>query len=102
MFTAEQLHTAHSKVKSGADFPAYTQEIKVLGVTHYQAYVADGHIDYHRANQHIAKVPAKCPEMAISDIVNREEFKSKLKTHQQGKTNFLTFIQMCARVGIEK
>jgi len=102
MFTAEQLHTAHSKVKSGADLPAYIQEIKALGVTHYQTYVADGHIDYHGANQHIAKVPAKYPEMAISDIVNREEFKSELKAHQQGKTDFLTFIQMCASVGIEK
>lgn len=37
MFTAEQIKTAHRKVKSGADFPAYIKEIKVLGVTHYEA-----------------------------------------------------------------
>lgn len=33
MFTAEQLTEAHSKVKSGADFPKYMQKIKGLSVT---------------------------------------------------------------------
>ena len=32
MFTAEEVKTAHSKVKSGADFPAYIQEIKKWGL----------------------------------------------------------------------
>ena len=32
MFTVEQIKAAHSKVKSGADFPAYIQEIKALGL----------------------------------------------------------------------
>lgn len=41
MFTAEQIKAAHSKVKSGADFPSYIQEIKALGVTHYEAHVED-------------------------------------------------------------
>ncbi|MGB4398918.1 MAG: DUF1398 family protein [Daejeonella sp.] len=36
MFTAEQIKAAHSKVKSGADFPAYIQDIKALGVTGYE------------------------------------------------------------------
>ena len=58
MFTVEQIKAAHSKVKSGADFPAYIKEIKTLGVTHYEAYVTDGHINYHGANNYIAKVPA--------------------------------------------
>ena len=37
MFTVEQIKAAHSKVQSGADFPAYIREIKELGVTHYEA-----------------------------------------------------------------
>lgn len=32
MFTIQQIKDAHSKVKSGADFPAYIQDIKKLGV----------------------------------------------------------------------
>ncbi len=31
MFTAQQM-AAHAKVKTGADFPAYVQEIKQLGL----------------------------------------------------------------------
>ena len=102
MFTAEQIKVAHSKVKSGADFPSYIKEIKGLGVTHYEAYVADGHIDYHGANNHMAKVPEKYAPLTIADAVQLQEFKAELLAHQQGKKDYLTFINMCAVTGIEK
>lgn len=102
MFTAEQIKTAHSKVKSGADFPSYIKEIKALGVTHYEAYVTDGHIDYHGANKHTVKVSAKYAPLVIADTVKSEEFKAELMAHQQGKTDYLTFIRQCAALGIEK
>ena len=96
MFTVDQIKTAHSKVKSGADFPSYIQEIKALGVTHYEAYVSDGHIDYHGANGYTAKVPAKYDPLVIAEASDAEQFKAELVAHQQGKTDFLTFIKMCA------
>ena len=73
-----------------------------MGVTHYEAYVTDGHIDYHGANDFTAKVPAKYDPLVITDTSNSEAFKAELKAHQQGKTDFLTFIKMCATFGIEK
>ncbi|MEZ5043506.1 MAG: DUF1398 family protein [Saprospiraceae bacterium] len=102
MFTVEQIKAAHSKVKSGADFPSYIKEIKSLGVTHYEAYVTDGHIDYHGANDHMAVVPAKYDPLTIANTSRGEEFKAELVAHQQGKTDFLTFIKTCATFGIEK
>lgn len=102
MFTVEQIKTAHSKVKSGADFPSYIREIKAMGVTHYETYVADGHINYHGANHHTAQIAAKYAPMAIADKANLELFKNQLLAHQQGQTDFLTFIKMCAAAGIEK
>jgi uncharacterized protein YbcV (DUF1398 family) len=102
MFTPEQIKSAHSKVKSGADFPAYIKEIKTLGVTHYEAYVTDGHIDYHGANDYTAKVPAKYDPLSIADKSDSEQFKKDLVAHQQGKTDFLTFIKRRATFGIEK
>jgi uncharacterized protein YbcV (DUF1398 family) len=102
MFTTDQIKTAHSKVKSGADFPDYIQEIKTLGVTHYEAYVYDGHIDYHGADTFTATVPPKYSPLPIAAAAQRENFKAGLKDHQQGKTDFLTFITMCAHSGIEK
>lgn len=102
MFTVEQIKAAHGKVKSGADFPAYIKEIKGLGVTHYEAHVTDGHIDYHGANNYTAKVPAKYDPRVIADTARSEEFKAELVAHQQGKTDFLTFIKMCANFCIGK
>ena len=102
MFTADQIKAAHSKVKSGADFPAYIREIKTLGVTHYEAYVTDGHIDYHAGDDYTVKAPAKYDPLVIADTSYGERFKTELKAHQEGKTDFLTFIKMCATVGIEK
>ena len=102
MFTVEQIQAAHSKVKSGADFPSYIKEIKGLGVTHYETYVTDGHIDYHGANNHTAKVLAKYALLVIADSPKTEKFKAELLAHQQGKTDYLTFIKMCAEAGIER
>lgn len=102
MFTVEQIKTAHSKVKSGADFSSYIKEIKKLGVTHYEAYVTDGHIDYHGANNYTAKVPEKYEPLTIADVPKVQQFKNELIAHQQGKTDYLTFIKMCAETGIEK
>lgn len=102
MFTVAQLKTAHSKVKSGADFSSYIKEIKSLGVIHYEAYVSDGHIDYHGENNYTATVPAKYDPLNIAGTSDVEAFKAGLVAHQQGKTDFLTFIQLCATFGIEK
>ena len=102
MFTAAEIKAAHSKVRSGSDFPAYIKEIKALGVTHYEAYVADGHIDYHGANDDIAKLPARYAPLAIAEAARTDAFTAALIDHQQGKTDFLTFIKMCAIFGIEK
>jgi uncharacterized protein YbcV (DUF1398 family) len=57
MFTIEQITAAHSKVKSGADFPAYIQDIKKLGVTQYKSFVTDGHTDYFEENEYKNPVP---------------------------------------------
>lgn len=102
MFTVEQIKVAHSKVKSGADFPAYIQDIKKLGVTFYETFVTDGHTDYYGANSYKTISPAKYGALSIAEISKTDEFRADLKAHQQGKTDYLTFIGMCARFGIEK
>lgn len=102
MFTVEQIQAAHQKVKSGADFPNYIREIKSMGVTHYEAYVQDGHTDYHGGKGYTATVPAKYEPLIIADTSKIEEFKAELLAHQHGKTDYITFIKMCAETGIEK
>lgn len=102
MFTADQIKAAHSKVKSGAEFPAYIQEIKAMGVTHYECYVSDGRIEYHGLNDHTATVPSKYAPLKIAALPDAEQFISGLKAHQRGETDFMEFISMCAETGVEK
>ena len=102
MFTVEQIKTAHSKVKSGADFPAYIKEIKQLGVTYYETFVSDGHTDYLGAGDYKTATTAKYAVLKIAETSKPEQFKSDLIAHQQGKTSYLTFCNDCAKWGIQK
>ena len=101
-FTADQIKAAHAKVRSGADFPNYIKEIKLLGVTGYTSYVEDGHVDYFGEDNHRATVPAKYNRLPVAEKTDIDAFKADLKAHQLGKTNFPTFCNDCAKSGIEK
>ena len=102
MFTLEQIKTAHAKVKSGADFPAYIGEIKLLGVTHYETYVQDGHSNFHGKECVDQVSPAKYDTLIISDNINPEQFRKDLLHHQLGKSDYFQFCRECAANGVEK
>ncbi len=102
MFTIQEIQKAHGKVKSGADFPAYIREIKSMGVTHYEANITDGHIDYHGKDGYTVHIPAKYDAIPVVKESNKEGFVQELRAHQQGKTDFLTFINRCASYGVER
>lgn len=102
MFTVEQIKAAHSKVKSGADFPEYIQDIKQLGVTAYETWVVDSHTEYFGKDHYKTKSGPMYKNLVIADDSNKEKFGHCLKIHQQGKTDYLTFCKDCAETGIEK
>lgn len=102
MYTIDQVKAAHSKVKSGADFPAYIQDLIELGVTGYETYVSDGHCLYFGKDNFEIQSPAKYDELVISKTSDQDRFIKELKDHQQGKTNYPEFCRMSAETGIEK
>ncbi len=102
MFNIKQIKDAHSRVKSGADFPSYIQDLKELGVTYYETFVKDGHTEFEGSNNFKTRSDAKYSELMISEHSDQTQFQNDLKVHQQGKTNFLTFCEDCAKSGIEK
>lgn len=102
MFTIDQIAAAHSKVKSGADFPNYIKEIKQLGVTHYETFASDSRAIFYGATDFKAGMPAKFSSIPISEDCNVNQFKSDLKNHQMGKTDYLAFCNDAAKSGIEK
>ena len=102
MFTLTQIQQAHSQVKSGADFPAYIQALKSLGVSYFETYVGDGHTDYWGTNGYQISSPTKYRLLAIAEVCDPDQFRADLKAHQQGKTDYPTFCADCAQSGIEK
>jgi len=101
MFTLEQIKQAHGKVQTGADFPAYIAAIKALGVQRYVTYVADGRTDYSGSG-HTLSSPARYDALTIADTADIPQFKAGLQKHQQGGSDFPTFVRQCAELGIEK
>ncbi|MDR4894637.1 MULTISPECIES: DUF1398 domain-containing protein [unclassified Chryseobacterium] len=99
-FTIENIKEEHQKVKTGADFPQYIQAIKRLGVSHYKAYVSDGNTEYFNHDNQSVQTGSKYDSLPVSDTLNLENFKIRLKLHQQGGTDYMTFCKDCAENGI--
>ncbi len=100
MFTIDQIKEAHSKVKSGTDFPTYIQALIKLGVIRYITYVTDGHTVYFGNNNYQVQSEAKYSIKEIEEI-NVNQFLQALKTHQDGQTDYLTFCSQSAGFGID-
>ena len=102
MFTIEQIESAHEKVKSGADFPNYIQEIKEIGVISFETWVCDSHTIYFGKNGFKTKSKPKYDNLKITDISDKDHFGEYLRIHQNGETDYFTFCNHCAETGIEK
>jgi uncharacterized protein YbcV (DUF1398 family) len=102
MFTVEQIKAAHSKVKSGADFPKYIQDIKQLGVHAFETWVIDSYTEYFGRDEYQVKSEPMYKNLVIAGKSDKSKFTEYLKIHQQGKTDYNTFCRHCAGSGIEK
>ncbi|MGV3460192.1 MAG: DUF1398 domain-containing protein [Flavobacterium sp.] len=102
MFTLNQIQEIHSKVKSGADFPNYVQELEAIGMSHYNAFVEDGHTEYYGTGGQTLTSPAKYERLTIADTADKDRFEEQLKLHQQGGTDYPAFCRDCAETGVEK
>lgn len=102
MFTIQQINEANAKVKTGADFPRLAQELFEMGVLANDVHVNDGHAEFFGADNFVLKTPATHSILTINDESNGETFAHYLKIHQQGETDYPTFLQHSAVTGIEK
>jgi uncharacterized protein YbcV (DUF1398 family) len=102
MFSVEQIEFAHSKIKSGAEFPKYIQEIKEIGVIAFETWVSDSHTKYFGKSDFQTNSKPKYKELTIANISDKEKFIHYLKIHQKGETDYFTFCKNCAETGIEK
>ncbi|GAO43214.1 DUF1398 domain-containing protein [Flavihumibacter petaseus] len=102
MVTLEQIKAAHAKVKTGADFPAYTRQLTLLGLTHYTVEVRDGSATYFGPNQEpIHATPLYAP-IDIKTPGDPARLKQALERHQKGLTDYLAFCVQAADAGVER
>ena len=100
MFTLEQIHAAHSRTKSGAEYPQYVAELKALGVLRYTHFVADGHTEFQGSEG----LPISSAASPTIRVIAREGdaagFRTQLVANQKGATSFAEFCSDCARTGV--
>lgn len=102
MFQLTAINSAHAKVKSGADFPNYIQDLIKLGVIKYENYVSDGHIIYFGTDNYQIKSGRKYSRLNVANISDKERFKHYLKNHQRGQTDYPAFCNDAAKTGVKK
>ena len=102
MFTLQQMKAAHAKVKSGADFPRYIQEIKALGLKRYTYSVTDGTITYYGENGYQVPAPAIYALKSTNPVASSEQLRHIITIHQQGQTDFPTFCEQAAAAGVKQ
>ena len=102
MFELKEIKEAHSKVKSGADFPAYVQDLIKLGVKKYDTYVSDGHSIFFGNEGYQIQSESKYSKLNVANISDKERFAHYLKKHQRGQSDYPTFCNHSAETGVEK
>lgn len=102
MFTLEEINAAHSKVKTGADFPAYIRALKGFGVTYYETFLVDVHTEYHgRGGFKLVSGP-KYDAQDIAAVANAAQLRADISHHQAGGSDYFQITRQCAGNGIEK
>ncbi len=102
MFQLKEIKDAHAKVKSGADFPMYVQDLIKLGVKKYDTFVSDGHTLFFGNDSYQIQSEPKYSTLSVANISDKERFKHFLKSHQRGQTDYPAFCNHAAETGVEK
>ena len=102
MFQLDDIREAHSKVKTGADFPKYIQALKNLGVIKYETFVENGRVVYFGNDGFRIESLPKYETLEVSNISISERFAKYLKEHQQGGSDYPAFCKQSAETGVEK
>jgi len=102
MFTLQQIKTAHSKVRSGADFPGYIHEIRGYGLKRYIFSVIDGSTIYYGENGYEVAAAAIYEPKTIHSEPSPGTLRQNIAIHQQGQTDFFTFCDQAANAGVRQ
>lgn len=99
-FTLDNINQAH-KTFTGSDFPKLIATFKDMGIVRNIVNIKTGKVSYvHADGREIERLGIRVEKVA--DSTATEQFKNRLRLHQAGKTDFLTFCNDTAAAGGEK
>ena len=78
------------------------QDIIALGVTSFETFVFDNHTKYYGKDNFQTTSEGFSETLTIAKKSDIEQFKLDLKSHQQDNTDYMTFLNDCAKSGVEK
>ena len=102
MFTIQQIKDAHSRVKTGADFPRYIGELKTLGLKRYEFLVSTGDTVYYGINGHTFSSGTRYDARQIVSPSFQTVLRELIAIHQKGGSDFPTICIQAAAAGVEK
>lgn len=102
MFSLHQIKDASGKLKTGADFPAYVQDLLKIGVTEYVTFVTDGHTVFFGEEDFSIQSEDNFEPVEVAEETNREKFVQGLIEHQQGRLDFPGFCHLAAASGVAR
>jgi uncharacterized protein YbcV (DUF1398 family) len=102
IFTKKQVDEASFRVKTGADFPKFVQDLKSFGVQKHDFFVERGDNVYYGKDDFSLPYEPQYPPLKIAEKASKEKFGHFLLIHQQGKTDFPTFCKQVGEAGVAK
>lgn len=100
MFTLQQVKDAHNKIQTGADFPAYIQDLKKLWVITYDTFTLDGHTTYYGESDYSINSESKYSPLIVALVAHSEEFLDNLRLHQQWWSDYMMFCRHAAQTWV--
>lgn len=102
MSTITDIETAQSKIASAADFPQFVQDLKNMGIQQFSTIVENSQSIYWLAGGKPIVSEVKYAPLPLTYETDVDAFMTRLKMHQEGKTDYYTFCVDSANSGIEK
>lgn len=102
MITLTDIETAQSKIGAASDFPQYIQDLKKLGIQKFSTLVENSQSVYWQKGGEPIVSAWKYKTLTIASKTDENTFVECLKMHQEGRTDYFTFCEDCAKSGIER
>ena len=99
-FTIEMIKTLKNDPEIRSSFPKFVQELKKIGVNKYEYLVESGVTKYYDEHENSIFSEDDIKINFINNVSSKEKLEKAIKIHQNGETDFQTFLKQAGEAGI--